>query len=474
MTEQNQLIFSDALLDIIPEALLVLLPLYNSEKLDDLKIIKINHFGRELLQLPVEQSSNSFKEIVGEGIWSKMNKQFAIALDKENMVKASFSLGKKELKRWFEYKTIYKEGHIMLSIIEVTSRKLREKALKASESRYRMLFEESMDSIFIMNNEHLILEMNQAMIAFTGFHVEDVHSMTLESLFADHDDFWQLNKILYKSNRVEEFEATLRLADGKETTCLINLVELNQGKKKVPLYQGVIKDITKRRQAEHEMIVAEKLSMTGKLARSIAHEVRNPLTNLNLSLEQLRDEIDSVNNDAELYLDIIARNAIRIEELISSLLESAKPKALNFQKANVNSVIESSIELIKDRLLLKKLELKKDLSQHLPEIGIDKDQLEIALVNLMINAIEAMDEGGQLKVSSFTKAEDVYIQVADDGAGISEAHQEQLFDPFFSAKKAGTGLGLTSVQNIIKSHHGNITCESELGKGTTFTLHFPH
>ena len=376
-------------------------------------------------------------------------------------------------KHWFSLQATPFADGVTLSFTDITEEKLQSIHLRDSESKYRKLFEESMDSIFLMNSEYLILEANQAMVNLFGHSQKELRFLSFSDLFVDEEAFWHFNKTLYKQNFVEEFEAELRLANGKTAVCLINLIQIIDQSNDVAQYQGVLKDISKRKKAEYELLLAEKLSMTGKIARSIAHEVRNPLTNLNLALEQLKDEVPENVEDAELYFNIISRNARRIEELIASLLESAKPKSLILEKRSINEVIKAAIAIVDDRLKLQQMKLNVQLDEDIPELPIDTEQMKVAFVNLMINAIEAMRSGeGELTIKTNFIADQVHIYLRDNGKGIPPENIKRLFDPFFTAKKGGMGLGLTSVQNIIQSHLGEIEVESRLNEVTQFHISF--
>jgi signal transduction histidine kinase len=238
-------------------------------------------------------------------------------------------------------------------------------------------------------------------------------------------------------------------------------------------YLGVIRDITRKKRAEKQLLQAEKLSMTGKIARSIAHEVRNPLTNLSLALEQLKDEVDNT-DDADLYFDIIKRNAGRISKLIDDLMNSSKTREMKLEPVELDKVVNEALQLVKDRLKLKNIKLKTDLEQVNQKLNLDSEQIRNALLNLFINAIEAMEpDKGVLEISTAFNDDEAKIEVRDNGKGIPEKHLNSLFEPFFSNKEKGSGLGLVSVQNIVNAHKGNIDVSSEMGKGTTFTIYIP-
>lgn len=334
--------------------------------------------------------------------------------------------------------------------------------------KYELLWNESPDPLFITNSEYNILEGNPAMTRLLG---NENHTWgNLKELFRKDEDFTEFNKTLYLNEHVEDFEVELVSSEGKVYHCILQFVK-STTEDGIDTYLGFIRNVTQRKKVEKRLLMAEKLTVTGTIARTIAHELRNPLTNLNLSLDQLQEELPE-NSDGEFYIEILHRNIGRIENLISELLNSSKPKEYSFQNKPLKDTIRSAIELVEDRYLLKKMEIKTSFEE-LPLISHDPDQLKIAFVNLMINASEAMKKGeGVLNITTEKAGDEVLISFSDNGNGINKESLPRLFEPFYSkSKEKGMGLGLTTVQNIINGHHGHIEVESEVGQGTTFMIY---
>lgn len=216
----------------------------------------------------------------------------------------------------------------------------------------------------------------------------------------------------------------------------------------------------------------EKFAAIGRVARVMAHEVRNPLTNISLATQQLQ-EISGVEKDQEanFLLAMISRNANRINQMVSDLLNATKYIQLEIRKEDVNQVLEESLYLAKDRLSLRKIELKKRYAPDICDVMVDKERLKIALLNIIINSIEAMEEKeGILQVTTKMEEGKCIIEISDNGKGMSEETLHNIFEPYFSMKKKGGGLGLTNAQNIIISHKGTIKVNSIEGAGTTFIV----
>jgi len=241
-------------------------------------------------------------------------------------------------------------------------------------------------------------------------------------------------------------------------------------------YQLQLKEqIQQLNEANKELIQMrsiEKFAATGRIARTIAHEVRNPLTNINLAVEQLQAELNgSGTENTDLMLSMISRNSARINLLITDLLNSTKFADLTYRRISVNQLLDETLELAKDRLTLKNITVVKHYSDHICDIAVDVEKMKIAFLNIIVNAIEAMEQGaGILQLQTVTKDGKCVIAITDNGGGLDEESQSKVFEPYFTSKTKGTGLGLTNTQNIILNHNGHISLESKQGEGTTFTI----
>lgn len=345
--------------------------------------------------------------------------------------------------------------------------------LDEKEKKYRSLFERSIDAIFLANSRLELKDLNDSFLTFFGYTKSEAESLAVKSIFSKEEDFDFFKTSLKEQGQIKDFEVALISHTGETKVFLLNCVFIPDQISEFCCYQGIIHDLTIRKQAENDMLIAERLSLTGKIARTIAHEVRNPLTNLNLALDQLRDKMPFDNPAIKLYGDIIERNANRIEKLVGEMLNSSKPTPLHLELTPVTEIIEATIALANDRIKLKEIQLQVHTQDNLPRILVDKEKIKIALLNVVINAIEAMEQGkGCLEISSSYSNKLLTIAISDKGKGIPEADLGKLFDPFFTGKQGGMGLGLTSTKNILNSHSAQIEVKSKVGIGTTFSINF--
>ncbi|HET6996101.1 MAG TPA: CHASE3 domain-containing protein, partial [Chitinophagaceae bacterium] len=215
----------------------------------------------------------------------------------------------------------------------------------------------------------------------------------------------------------------------------------------------------------------EKFTTTGRIARTIAHEVRNPLTNILLATDQLK-ESGSVGKESTVLLDLINRNANRINQLVSDLLAATRFTQLDFVNVPINQLLEETLEMAKDRVGLNRISIEKNYANEKYEVSVDREKIKVALLNIVVNAIEAMDNEPDKRLVITTKQDnDKYvIEIKDHGKGMDGEILQKLFDPYFTTKAKGNGLGLTNSQSIILNHNGRINVYSKPGEGTLFLI----
>ena len=251
---------------------------------------------------------------------------------------------------------------------------------------------------------------------------------------------------------------------------------------------------TELKVSKDDLVRSEKLAYTGRIAASIAHEIRNPLTNVSMSVQQLKKG-NKIKQEGFKHVEIVERNIERINYLITELLNCARPAKLNLQPYDIHMVLKDILESAKTKINLQKIKVTKNFTPlEVPAKGgasrsaglllsgltskasilkIDKEQIERAFLNLITNAIEAMPRGGNLTIITDFNGNFFLVKIHDTGKGIPEKDIIRIFDPFFSTKPQGVGLGLSICYGIIVSHGGTIEVESESKIGSTFTVTLP-
>lgn len=366
------------------------------------------------------------------------------------------------------------DGNILERSIRYSiERWLALRALVESEAKYRNLFEHSKDVIYVTDEDGNLITFNPSMNQLFGYAPNELANMRMTGLYVHSEDRDRLIGELKKTGQINDFEVQLKTKNGDVLTCLLSATLQSSVQEEKIIYQGIIHDITQRKQHEEDLLRTEKLELSSRIARMIAHEIRNPLTNIDLSLSQLKEDVLKKSDDdsAQIYTDIIQRNSKRINELVTDLLNSSKPKVLEKRLVDVADLVERTLQDAIDRIRLKNIELVKDFGCGDCQIPGDETYLKIALLNIVINAVEAVEENnGKLEVEIRKYGDNVVIRISDNGKGIPSDHLNKLFDPYFTSKQNGMGLGLTSTHNIITNHEGKIRVESTPGKGTTFII----
>lgn len=347
------------------------------------------------------------------------------------------------------------------------------KELRARENKYRTLFEGSKDAVFLADENMVLTEVNHTSCALFN---TDMSQLVNRSLYDFLKDDTQKKKFADQFQRKENInDLEIEIGNGDEDTetksCLlsISLVEDTGGK---PMVHGILHDITNIKKAESANLQAQKLAANERLMRILAHEIRNPLNNISLSADHLEESYEDVEMRQSLVA-IVKRNCIRINHIITELLDLTKPQELTFQEHSLQEILEESIAMIMDRIDLQKIAVQKTFPESPFEISANKSKLIIAFTNIMVNAIEAMEMNkGQLSISVNAGPDSYNVYIRDNGSGIPEEYLTKLFEPFFTLKKNGMGMGLAASYSIIQSHKASIRVESQIGKGTTFILGF--
>ncbi len=227
------------------------------------------------------------------------------------------------------------------------------------------------------------------------------------------------------------------------------------------------------KQSRDQLIQAERLATAGKMSASFAHEIRNPLSSMRMLAQMLMQKPEMSQEQHQQSLRYILEEIERIDTIVKGLMDFARPTALTLTQQPLTPVLQAVLALMAANLAHHKIQLVLDVLPETPEIPFDSDKLKQAFMNVILNAMEAMPQGGVLKVSTIMDEDRIGIKVVDNGVGISGEDLAHLFEPFFTKKTRGTGLGLANVKRILEEHGGNVEIESTLGEGTEVSLWLP-
>lgn len=254
-------------------------------------------------------------------------------------------------------------------------------------------------------------------------------------------------------------ELSFVVSIGEQCACAINKTRLIENQ---------------RAQYDHLALQTEKMSALGRMAAGIAHEINNPLAGILLFSSRLSKQ---VSEDGQLKegLEIIVRETVRCKRIIQDLLEFSRDKEPQKELKNVNDIIEKALSILENEFKLHHIIIEKHLSDAIQEALLDENQIEQVFVNLLLNAIQSIHDKGMISIVSIMDLDQncARIDIKDTGCGISQKHLSKIFEPFFSTKAKGTGLGLAVSYRIVKNHGGDIQVVSEAGEGTCFTVELP-
>lgn len=345
------------------------------------------------------------------------------------------------------------------------------KALRANEKKYRNIFEKSKEAVFTTDPKLLFKDVNSAMSRLAGCDKQQLLRINLYQLIEQESTRVAIQEQLAREGEVNDIEIELINTKGKKRYCILNL-SMEKDSNNNAYIQGILHDITNQKKTERATLLAEKLAATGRLVRTLAHEVRNPLSNIHMSLEQL---VGITKDEDKIYLDIIDRNGKRINDLITELLTSSKPAEMALERVALQTVVDDAISAAVDRLTLKQIKIKLSYPDTPCYIRSDKSKLKIAFLNIIINAIEAIaHDKGELNIILTTTEENNMVEISDNGCGIPPENLSKLFEPYFTSKRNGIGLGLASTLNILQAHNATIEVRSKVNTGTTFIIAFNH
>jgi signal transduction histidine kinase len=236
----------------------------------------------------------------------------------------------------------------------------------------------------------------------------------------------------------------------------------------------ISRDITHDINVQKAMMQQEKLASVGRLSAGVAHEINNPLTTILTTSMLIQEELDPQDPNYQ-DLETITKEALRCRKIVASLLDFARQSTPSRKECDLNNIIRESVVLTNKQAAFSDLTLTCELADNTPPIHLDTGQIQQSIINLIINAIEATAAGGAISISTvyMPDLESIEIAVTDTGEGISKDDIVKIFDPFYTTKDSGNGLGLAITHGIIEQHNGTIDVDSQLGRGTTFKITLP-
>jgi two-component system, cell cycle sensor histidine kinase and response regulator CckA len=373
---------------------------------------------------------------------------------------------------------------------DISERKRAEECLQTSEAKYRSIFEETKDVIFISTPEGEFADINPAGLELLGYStLEELKKIDIPNdLYENAQDRVLFQQLIEQQGYVKDFEEHFKKANGQHIAVRITAAAIRDEKGKVINYRGIMRDVTLEKTLEHQIMQAQKMEAVGQLAGGIAHDFNNILSAIigygHLVLMQIQED-----SPLRPYVEQILDSSERAATLTQNLLAFSRKQIINLQPCRVNEIIKKATPVL-TKLIREDIELKLELSEEDSTVIVDRLQIEQVLMNLVTNARDAMSAGGILTISTQKMDMDAtfmevhgygeigkyaIISVEDTGVGLDEMTKTRIFEPFFTTKEMGrgTGLGLAMVYGAVKQNNGFINVYSEVGKGTTFRIYLP-
>ncbi|OPY64582.1 MAG: Sporulation kinase E [Syntrophorhabdaceae bacterium PtaU1.Bin034] len=351
----------------------------------------------------------------------------------------------------------------------------RTRELSESEAKYRMLVEEINDGYFVHQGGRIVF-VNGAFCEMHGYAPDEmIGHYYLDFVAPDSASKMKsyYDKRFTKRKDVPDQYIYDRLhKDGRAlpTENKIKVIEY-EGKYATV---GICRDITERVKMEQRVRESERLAHIGQLTTSLAHEIRNPLSSIKMSIQMALKTME-ISGNGKRTMEISAREIARLEHILTEMLDFARPVSLNLEPGSINEVIRSCLSLLDVRIREKNLRVQKRLLRGTERILMDREKIEQAIINILLNAIEALSPGGVIQIATVHENEPkpaITVLFSDDGPGASEEDLPYIFDPFFSKKIKGTGLGLSNVKKVVEAHGGTVAAKGA-AKGFCLRLTLP-
>lgn len=334
---------------------------------------------------------------------------------------------------------------------------------------YKAFFEFAADAVFIVQAETwCILDVNERAAQILDTSLTELLGSTLP-------EFRAVFTLLSESHTPTVLsDVTLQSNSGNEVQLEVSARYIKHEGNRLIL--AIARDVTEQRKLNDRMIHADKMMLLGQLSTSVAHEIRNPLAAMNLNLQMLQRKLSAT--PLEQYAVSSLRGIERILAIVENTLNFAKPIPPKKESVDVNILLQESIEMVGDLFLRKSIKVETHFAEGMPLLLADSKQLHQVFINILTNACDAITTKGTITIrtselDSSHSEPGVAIAITDDGCGITHLDLSQIFEPFFTRKAEGTGLGLPICQRIIHQHGGQIHVQSQLGLGSTFTIDLP-
>jgi two-component system, LuxR family, sensor kinase FixL len=385
--------------------------------------------------------------------------------------------GTKEIIR-IMYPLIVEEAEIKYFIEiarDVTDYRRLIRKLQGSEKKFRAILDTATDAILSIDEDQKIVLFNNAAQRIFGYTRKEILGKDLNMLVPpQYGDHRRLVKDFLKRRIPKITDKTLSLTarrkNGEKFPIEMGLSYLKM--EQVVTFTAIIRDISEQKKLEENLLRSERLAAVGQAVAHVAHEIKNPLMIIGGFSHQIRNNLDD--QKAVQKLDMIHDEITRLEKLVANLGDFTKEYRLVKRATDINSVIRDVLKIMAGIYQPEKYSFVEELSSSLEEISCDPDKLKQVFMNIIANGIEAMEAGGSISISTAGLPGGVEIHISDNGIGIEKDKLLHIFEPFYTTREKGSGLGLSISYKIVEAHKGDIWAQSNPGEGATFVIRLPH
>lgn len=471
-------------------------PMFGFDLFDDLpdlyflldingEILKLNKKADSIIKSYLDSTPKNFLDLVDLCNRERVNNIFfqSISFGKTADIETQFLLNKKVIEVCISFSlhnfkiNELKKEYVFAVVKDITEDKSREIELQ----RFFNIVESSLNPILITDLNGKMIYVNPAFVKVSGYSKEELIGKN-PRIFGSgklNKKFWDKMWQTISSGKVWFGEIEDRKKNGEPFYTQLLISPIFDKDEKITGYFGIHRDLSEKRTLEKQLIHTQKMESIGTLAAGIAHEVGNPLASISALVQVAQRSTDEPFIKEK--LDLVKSQVTRISKIIRDLVDFSRPSNFELQRVNINECIKEAVEITKVGTKAKNIEFDVKLSDDVPNLPLVADQLEQVFVNILLNAVDAINEvkdekkEKRISVESALSTDEAIITFTDTGSGISEENMSKIFEPFFTTKSQGkgTGLGLWVSYGIIKSFQGNIEVRRNDGLGTTFIVKLP-